>query len=148
MSRPTHDRTDLHYGTEDDLVQLLSAAVGSISAGSSLHSALEYIHNEILFFENPPPPGPANQIFFDDFNRVVTRGLGGQWSLNPYDFHGSFTEDIKTSVNGFNVVVPAANFWEAWTGFPLPATGELYFDLRAVVMDESQRSTNVWDRAG
>jgi len=76
------------------------------------------------------------RVFFDDFDRSVAQGLGGQWSWNHYDSWPSYSSDTAIArVDGTEkaiiLVSPNAgqSICESYQGFPVPRTGDLFFDF-------------------
>jgi hypothetical protein len=73
------------------------------------------------------------RIFSDDFNRVVAQGLGGEWVWVPYDsWPATSPETAIMFVDGEAAVIQAPDgesYYESYAGFPVPETGDLYFDF-------------------
>lgn len=62
MSRPTHDRTDLHFGLDQDLIVTLSQQIGELQPGTDLHATLVYLNNWISDRESGIAAAPTFQL--------------------------------------------------------------------------------------
>lgn len=97
MSRSQHDRTISHFGTESDLVELLTGAVGTLPAGTDLHTALAYIHAWISSLETVSP-----SIRYLTLDAFIAAAAGHSFTLDSIlrrAISGSFTADaIKRQI--------------------------------------------------
>lgn len=88
-------------------------------------------------------------IFRDDFNRVVEKGLGGTWAWVPYDSRYENADLTILSVDGsaLNAMDPVVgdHGYESQTGFPLPITGDLFFDFHTANGAGSQQYGFIFD---
>jgi hypothetical protein len=83
------------------------------------------------------------RIFSDDFNRVSIQGLGGAWSWYIYDSWPAESSDAAVmQVDGSAATIQSFtgdSFYESWVGFPLPLTGDLFFDFHVPATFSSNR---------
>jgi hypothetical protein len=76
------------------------------------------------------------RVFFDDFDRSVAQGLGGEWTFDPYDSYPAYSPETAIAyVDGTEkcmvLISPdtGSSIYESYAGFPVPANGELLFDF-------------------